>query len=134
MADRLDLFHKYEIKDYIKDLKTQLIYQVDNYLFSHSGVLPKWLEINKLKLKDLENLKFEDKSLADVSPYRGGYSEVGSCIWGDVREYDANEHIPGIYQIFGHTQLKNAIIKDDYACLDCRKAFILEDGKLREYE
>lgn len=134
MADRLDLFHKYEIKDYIKDLKTQLIYQVDNYLFSHSGVLPKWLEINKLKLEDLENLKFEDKSLADVSPYRGGYSEVGSCIWGDVREYDANEHIPGMYQIFGHTQLKDAIIKDDYACLDCRKAFILEDGKLREYE
>ena len=33
-----------------------------------------------------------------------------------------------IYQIFGHTQLKEPIITDKWACLDCRKAIILDNG------
>ena len=33
------------------------------------------------------------------------------------------------YQIFGHTlQNKDPIITDKWACLDCRKAFILDEN------
>ena len=108
---------------------------IRNYLFSHSGVLPKWLESNNLTLEDLNNLPFDHQALMNVSPLRGGWSEVGSCVWGDVREYAVREHLPDIYQIFGHTQqVENAIITKDWADLDCRKAFTLIDGEIKPYE
>jgi hypothetical protein len=31
------------------------------------------------------------------------------------------------YQIFGHTYLDNEIITEKWACIDCKKAFILND-------
>ena len=71
----------------------------------------------------------------NVSPYRGGWSEAGSCIWGDVREYAVSEHIPDIYQIFGHTQLaEDPIIEKDWADLDCRRAFVLENDIITEWK
>ena len=116
-------------------MNLQLIYQIDNYLFSHSGVLPKWLDLYNLTLEDLKTLPLTHKSLHEVSSYRGGFA-VGSCIWGDVREYYGSTKIPNLYQIFGHTQLKKEIITDSFACLDCRKAFILntEEGEITEYK
>ena len=135
MADRVDYWHKHEIRDYLQKMKLKLIHREGKYLFSHSGVLPKWLEANNLTLEDLENLPFDNQALMQVSPYRGGWAEAGSCVWGDVREYYSNEHIPGIYQIFGHTQLaENAIIEPDWADLDCRKAFVLYDYGIEPYE
>jgi predicted phosphodiesterase len=125
-ADRMDYWHKSEIEQLIKRMNLQLIYQEDNYLFSHSGVLPEWLNNNALTLDDLKEMSFHDKSLMDVSPRRGGWHSVGSCIWGDVIEYSEQEHIPNLYQIFGHTQLGNPYIADDFACLDCRQAFELD--------
>ena len=126
MADRTDLFHRKEIEGYLKQLDLKLIYRVDNYLFSHAGVLPKWLEECNLTLEDLETLPFDSEALMHVSPYRGGWKEVGSCVWGDVREYDASEHIPDLIQVFGHTQLQKQVIKKDWACLDCRQTFTLD--------
>ena len=32
----------------------------------------------------------------------------------------------GIYQVFGHTQLKKPLINEKWACLDCRKGFIID--------
>lgn len=32
----------------------------------------------------------------------------------------------GVYQIFGHTQLKEPLITDKWACLDCKKGFIID--------
>ena len=45
------------------------------------------------------------------------------------------KHIPNIFQIFGHTQVIKGIIEPDFACIDCRKCFILDlDSKeLKEY-
>ena len=135
MADRLDRFHKKEIEGYMKKMNIKLIHREGKYLFSHSGVLPTWLETNGLSLEDLENLPLEHPALMQVSPYRGGWNEAGSCVWGDVREYAASQHIPGIYQIFGHTQLsEDAVIMEDWADLDCRKAFTLIDDELKPYE
>ena len=135
MADRLDSYHKEEVAEYMNKMNIKLIHIEGKYLFSHSGVLPKWLENNNLTLKDLETLPFNHPALMNVSPIRGGWSEVGGCVWGDVREYAVCEHLPDYYQIFGHSQqVKNAIITKDWADLDCRKAFTLIDGEIKPYE
>lgn len=135
MADRVDYWHKREIREYMEKMNIKLIHQEGKYLFSHSGVLPAWLKANDLILHDLNNLPFSHQALMQVSPYRGGWSEAGSCVWGDVREYAMKEHIPDIYQIFGHTQLsEDAVIMKDWADLDCRKAFTLIDGEIKPYE
>ena len=135
MADRFDMFHANEIKNYLLKMNIKLIHKEGKYLFSHSGVLPKWLESNKLTLEDLETLPLDHNALMDVSPYRGGWNEAGSCVWGDVREYAVSEHIPDIYQIFGHTQLaEDPIIEKDWADLDCRRAFVLENDIITEWK
>ena len=135
MADRVDYWHKKEIREYMEKMNIKLIHQEGKYLFSHSGVLPAWLKANGLTLHDLNNLPFDHQALMQVSPYRGGWSEAGSCVWGDVREYALKEHIPDIYQIFGHSQLtEDAVIMEDWADLDCRKAFTLIDDELKPYE
>ena len=75
-------------------------------------------------------------AISEISYYRGGYSPWGSCEWCDLNEHidrietlKQNKIIPrgeeGIYQIFGHTQLKQPIINEKWACLDCRKGFIV---------
>ena len=135
MADRLDSYHKEEVAEYMNKMNIKLIHIEGKYLFSHSGVLPKWLENNNLTLKDLETLPFNHPALMNVSPIRGGWSEVGGCVWGDVREYAVCEHLPDYYQIFGHSQqVENAIITKDWADLDCRKAFTLINGEIKPYE
>ena len=135
MADRVDYWHKREIREYMEKMNIKLIHQEGKYLFSHSGVLPAWLKANDLTLHDLNNLPFSHQALMQVSPFRGGWSEAGSCVWGDVREYAMKEHIPDIYQIFGHSQLtEDAVIMKDWADLDCRKAFTLIDDELKPYE
>ena len=50
----------------------------------------------------------------------------------DVYEHDQdNCEIDDYYQIFGHSQQEtDPIIKDNIACLDCRKAFILTDDRI----
>lgn len=135
MADRIDYFHKHEIKNYLEKMNLKLIYREGKYLFSHSGVLLKWLKSNELTLEDLETLPLGHQALINVSPFRGGWSEVGSCVWGDIREYAIEEHIPDIYQIFGHTQLhEDPIIEKDWADLDCRRAFVLENDVITEWK
>ena len=133
-SDRFDRQHAEEIRGYLKKMDLQLIYRVDDYLFSHSGVLPSWLSQHDLTLESLETLPLTDPALLDVSSYRGGYG-TGSCIWGDVREYYDSYQFKDIYQIFGHTQLEKEIITDTFACLDCRKCFTLDTQtkELKEY-
>ncbi len=77
-------------------------------------------------------------AISKLGSYRGGFfGDCGSCEWADLREHidhyqtEVQEKIvplgeDGIYQIFGHTQLKRELITDKWACLDCRKAFIVD--------
>ena len=136
MTNRMDYFNRMKVTHLLERMNLQLIYTVDGYLFSHAGVLPAWMENHELKLEDLYKLPFKDPSLLDVSPYRGGWNKCGSCVWGDVREYNASYHYKGYYQIFGHTQLQGPVIDKDYACLDCRQAFVLdtETKELKQWE
>ena len=123
----------------------QLAYEIDmnkHYLFTHAGLLKSWYEkhknlIGELTVENLNKLKTSPAGiivLCDVSRERGGYGNIGSIVWSDVEEKTESEDIEGTYQIFGHTQqISKPIIKETWACLDCRKAFILnDDGTLQE--
>lgn len=86
-------------------------------------------------LKDFN--KYYIEAISNISTHRGGDSFYGSCEWADLREhiekiisYENNTFIgkgeSGTFQVFGHTQLINKpLICDKWACLDCRKGFII---------
>ena len=128
------------------------------YLFTHAGLMNSWVERNKdiigePTVESLNHLLDNTrgiKALSDISRYRTWLGEKsGSILWSDVREKidldDSIEYniIPNDdsivdgydYQIFGHTQLQEKpIITDKWACIDCRKAFILDENELQETE
>ena len=112
--DNLDLF--------------QLIYIYDKYLFSHAGVYQKWMDLNKLTLKDLLDYDLDklSKSLNWIDYFRGGFYDVGSCIWADIRDSGTEKLLKGYYHIFGHTQLKFNLSTSEFSCLDCRIPFSLD--------
>lgn len=110
--------------------KFQLIYEIDNYLFSHAGIYKEWMELcsfNLDNLKDFNEIITNNwPSLTCVGYERGGYHPVGSCIWADIRESLEHKLYSDKIQIVGHTQLvKEPYITDKISCLDCRECFIL---------
>ena len=81
--------------------------------------------------------KYEFRALCEIGRARGGYDNAGGPFWNDVHEMAFSETIfnvpypDNIYQIFGHTQLQDKpIITDKFACLDCRRAFVLDTDTL----
>lgn len=133
-----------EIKNLFLDNKD--LFQIGDiqgkYIFSHSGIHPTWLEEEENYFgKDctwneaVERLNSdwwdsEPNLLPDVlnriSWYRGGYDKVGSCIWGDVREFSKVKSSE-VFQIFGHTRSYGEVIDYErgWAMLDARKPFRL---------
>ena len=134
-ADRQDYYNYYEVQELLRRLNLRVSYEIQLVLFSHAGALEEWLDGNKLTVKDLSDMPFNTNALRDMSPLRGGDSEVGGILWGDLLEYASRKHVPGLYQVFGHTQLNNELIQEDFACLDCRKCFIinLDSKEIRRY-
>jgi len=72
-------------------------------------------------------------SLGCISAYRWGDAPYGSCEWADIREHFTKKlsgcsptFYENIYQVFGHTQLKEPLINDTWACLDCRQGFVFD--------
>ncbi len=132
-ASRYDYINESAIKELFNKNsdKFQLWYKKGKYLFTHAGIDAEWLY-------DCFNCnidQFLEQSDEKVIPYlwvigaiRGGYSYAGSIVWHDVREGNL-EHT--YYQIFGHTQLSKPLIADNFACLDVRKCFLLEDEILK---
>ena len=95
-------------------------------------------------LNRLTSCKAGIDALSIVSYERNGYAPFGSCMWADVREHFMAERVADedgnpIYQIFGHTfglpTLDEPYIMNDFAMLDCRKAFTLDcaTGQLSPY-
>ena len=117
-----------------------------NFLFTHAGVDLNWLryrmpEVNVNDMYDICNslndkliteetlYDFVFNGLMDVSSSRWGYARYPSPVWTDETEHQyMRERLPNVYQIFGHTQQESEpVITKHYACLDCRKAFLLTD-------
>lgn len=119
------------------------------YLFTHAGLIPQWYEkhkdlIGELTIDSLNHLLNNPqglRALCEVTRYRGGWDRYGSIVWLDVHDMaDAiqlsleaegktvNDDLPWEHQVFGHSQQEeHPIITNEFACLDCRKAFILTD-------
>ena len=159
---RYDSSHAYKIKEKFHTHKSlfklahEEIINGKKYLFTHAGLMNSWIERNKNiigeptvdNLNKLVNIHGGILALSDISNHRTWFGEKsGSILWSDVLEkIDDNSSIDNIipnedsivegydYQIFGHTQLVDKpIITDKWACIDCRKPFILnENGKLIE--
>ena len=119
----------------------QLVWETDlggsRYLFSHAGINQDWLKRNLEQIgqpdeKHLNRLLLTNEgiaTLAQVGRIRGGSSQSGSIVWADVAEIVVFGSLPDTYQIFGHTQQYDApIITKDFACLDCRAAFSLDQS------
>jgi hypothetical protein len=121
------------------------------FLFTHAGVKHGWMSFNK----DLFGGVSPDdtgnclnalwhvtsrrprlmKALAQVSVSRWGRYAFGSPVWNDIEDMvDDPDELPGLYQIFGHSQQEeNPVIGEHFACLDCRRAFIINDkGSIQE--
>ena len=112
--DNLDLF--------------QLVYIYNKYLFSHAGVYEEWLKMCDLNLDNLINYDLDELAsyLNVLDYYRGGYGNIGSCIWADIRDSETEKLLKGYYHIFGHTQLKFNLSTSELSCLDCRIPFSLD--------
>ena len=117
-----------------------------SFLFTHAGIDPRWLTLRmpEVEANDVNsicsalNSKLESEkvfldfvkiALMDVSASRWGYARYPSPVWTDETDHRyMQERLPDVYQIFGHTQQESEpIITEHYACLDCRRAFLLTD-------
>lgn len=144
---RYDSSNAYKIKQNFGKNRSlfQLAYEADldkHYLFTHAGVLRSWYERHKeligdLTVDNLNRLKTFPggiRALCDVSRERGGFGRIGSMVWSDIEEKSEIEDFDGIYQIFGHSQQDSQpVITETWACLDCRRAFVLNgEGGFQE--
>lgn len=120
------------------------------YIFSHAGILRDWIDNHTnifgenttipeaAKISNDLYRNWDSKfirSLLDITVFRGGYDNCASMVWADVRDHFIDKNFEeGVYQIFGHTQVKKSFIRDHYADLDIRKAFMLNEktGELKE--
>lgn len=70
---------------------------------------------------------FVFNGLMDVSASRWGYARYPSPVWTDETDHQyMRERLPNVYQVFGHTQQESEpVITEQYACLDCRRAFLI---------
>ena len=115
-----------------------------DFLFTHAGIDIRWLRCRmpKVNVNDVYDIctSLNDKliteeslydfvfnGLMDVSASRWGYARYPSPVWPDEADHQyMRERLPNVYQVFGHTQQESGpVIKEQYACLDCRKAFML---------
>ena len=145
---RYDSSNAYHIKEDFRshkslfDMAYEEMINGQRYLFTHAGVLNSWYKAHKdligeLTVENLNHLKDIKRGieiLTQVSSERGGMGRIGSMVWSDINEKGDTEDIDGIYQVFGHSQQEeHPVITKTWACLDCRKAFILtEDGGFQD--
>lgn len=120
----------------------------NKYIFSHAGINKRWLEANTkvfgnyqaINSHVINSLKHDAnfiEALANVSHFRGGICDAGSMIWADCHEFESPEsELPGGYiQVFGHTRQVGGLWQNSNGtayCLDCGKAFVLNDNGLTE--
>jgi hypothetical protein len=69
------------------------------------------------------------RDLSQVSHYRGGWGNHGSCIWSDIREHVGEVTDLPFFQVVGHTMLEEGkIVKLEHiACVDSQKVWKLSE-------
>lgn len=123
---RFDYEHYKEIEQVYKENEKlfQIAWKCDNekygrVLFTHAGVTNTFKHVCGLDAKLINRFFLEENvaALASISWYRGGYNDTGSPVWADVREHLSNP-VTDIFQIFGHTYLREPIFEKNFAMLD----------------
>ena len=112
---------------------------------NYSGMLYQKFNNSPIAIDLIPNVYINWESIGEIGTYRGGWNNTGGPLWCDIREFITQSKFSPYYQIFGHTQLNNYITKDilkkenpeidcdDFACLDCRKAFIIDESGIQEW-
>ena len=112
---------------------------------NYSGMLYQKFNNSPTAIDLIPNVYINWKSIGEIGTYRGGWNNTGGPLWCDIREFITQPKFSPYYQIFGHTQLNNYITKDilkkenqnidceDFACLDCKKAFIIDENGIQEW-
>lgn len=116
-----------------------------NIVFSHSAIIPRWIELCNLFLPIPDEIPELAKYLNELwkdyldygnpkicglmsycSWFRGGSDAAGSPVWADIREACK---LDNWYQVFGHTQLaKDEYLKGNgWVDTDCRRCFHLNE-------
>ena len=128
---------------YIAHQESELNHEAGNaILFPQDDMLNNYNECFKDKtIADcINNIndKYEFRALCEIGRARGGWDRAGGPFWNDIHEImfsKDNFNLPyqdNVYQIFGHTQLQDKpIITDKFACLDCRRAFVLDTDTMK---
>lgn len=147
-VDNIDLFQI----TYVTEVNNKIFY------FSHAGINLSWVKSAILEIDDqdnYDNYKIESyKELPDfnemfkneetrdkffnaagwVSCHRGGSHMTGSITWADYHDHlHKEDRIPGVIQVFGHTQQEEDPINldNELYCLDVRRPFyITEAGEI----
>lgn len=130
----------------------QLAYEdtVNNvhYIFSHAGINKKYAwdcffeEVNEDNVVELFNKAFIENnygilnSLALFSFWRGAWNaNYGSLVWADAREWLQGGQEAYGFSIVGHTQLENHRLEENFAFLDSRECFSLdENNKIKKFQ
>ena len=143
--DYYDRYHKI-----LTDKETaglfQVCKQIENYLFIHAGITKQWYEKHEDELRvsgnnletQINNLFVQNKNaFAEISYYRGGYSNAGSPLWTDMQELidEPQPFSSTIIQIIGHTQIRdeNPIINKNFILLDNRQLYLLKNNTITKY-
>lgn len=112
---------------------------------NYSGILYQKFNGSPIAIDVLPDEYIDWMSIGEVGRYRGGWNRTGGPLWCDIKEFISQPKFSPYYQIFGHTQLENYITKDilkkenqnidceDFACLDCKKAFIIDENGIQEW-
>lgn len=113
------------------------------YIFSHAFLNSFWLDVcmdyldceykHEAEISDILNkmLKIKTDIMYDmlglVSQYRCGEYMFGSMVWSDLKEVNLPDpFVDGIFNVFGHTQVPEPVISQNFACLNTKHAFSLD--------
>ncbi len=127
------------------------------YVFTHAGITQYWLhKVNtelwklpekKVSLKDPEIIRkinqLDDegegqKLLSVIGKNRAWFGEeTGSILWADIDEHDTSKAprdygLNQVFQVFGHTRLKDAfekISRENLAMIDSRQCFMIDESR-----
>lgn len=122
----------------------QVCKRIDNYLFTHAGVVGGWLQQNNL-LTDTENIEvvlndYFDHNISafnQTASLRGGSDTYGSPLWADIREHITAPtcFAPNLTQIIGHTRIDNSTYFEhrNVRLVDNQKLYLLNEGQQTTY-
>lgn len=112
-----------------------------DFLFSHAGIYPSWIEKHGFANIDyLCSIRFEKEfekthpdfsaALCDVSFWRGGPDQSGSIVWSDIREcHGIDMSSVCCEQIVGHTYLSDKPVGNEWiTCIDLQRIFIIDEN------